>query len=276
MPILMDRRGFLAASAGFIALHPFSARAQAGQAHLRIMETTDIHVHVFPYDYYGDRPVDTVGTRPHRLADRRDHGTRRPTRCWSTTGTSCRATRWATSSPMSAACADGVTFTRHRGHERSRLRRRTLGNHEFNYGLDFLMNSVLPAPISRSSAPTCQGHRAGGERRATTRTVPKPYVDPRQDDHRRGRRQTHPIRIGFIGFVPPQIMTWDRRHLEGSVNVRDIVAAAQAYVPQMREEGAEIWSLPSPIPASTPTISATGWKTPPCPIWPPSTVSTRS
>ena len=25
------------------------------------METTDLHVHVFPYDYYGDRPVDTVG-----------------------------------------------------------------------------------------------------------------------------------------------------------------------------------------------------------------------
>jgi 2',3'-cyclic-nucleotide 2'-phosphodiesterase/3'-nucleotidase len=42
-------------------MHPFSLRAQAGQAHLRIMETTDIHVHVFPYDYYGDRPVDTVG-----------------------------------------------------------------------------------------------------------------------------------------------------------------------------------------------------------------------
>jgi 2',3'-cyclic-nucleotide 2'-phosphodiesterase/3'-nucleotidase len=53
MPILLNRRSFLAATAGFVALHPFSARAQAGQAHLRIMETTDIHVHVYPYDYYG-------------------------------------------------------------------------------------------------------------------------------------------------------------------------------------------------------------------------------
>jgi 2',3'-cyclic-nucleotide 2'-phosphodiesterase/3'-nucleotidase len=55
-----------------------------------------------------------------------------------------------------------------------------------------------------------------------------------------GAGESHPIRIGIIGFVPPQIMTWDRRHLEGNVQVRDIVAAAQAYVPQMREEGAEI------------------------------------
>jgi 2',3'-cyclic-nucleotide 2'-phosphodiesterase/3'-nucleotidase len=40
--------------------------------------------------------------------------------------------------------------------------------------------------------------------------------------------------------VPPQIMTWDRRHLKATSQVRDIVAAARAYVPQMREEGAEI------------------------------------
>ena len=53
MTLILDRRLFLAGTASFIALHPFSARAQAGQAHLRIMETTDLHVHVFPYDYYG-------------------------------------------------------------------------------------------------------------------------------------------------------------------------------------------------------------------------------
>ena len=42
----MTRRSFIATTAGasLIALHPFSARAAAGQAHLRIMETTDLHV----------------------------------------------------------------------------------------------------------------------------------------------------------------------------------------------------------------------------------------
>ena len=51
-----------------------------------------------------------------------------------------------------------------------------------------------------------------------------------------------PIRssIGIIGFTPPQIMNWDRRHLEGNVEVRDIVESARAYVPQMKEEGAEL------------------------------------
>ena len=63
-PISLSRRGFLSATVagvGMTMLHPFSARAQAGQAHLRIMETTDLHVHIWPYDYYADEAIDTVG-----------------------------------------------------------------------------------------------------------------------------------------------------------------------------------------------------------------------
>ena len=50
MTHLISRRTFLATTATFAALHPFSLRAASTQAHLRIMETTDLHVHVFPYD----------------------------------------------------------------------------------------------------------------------------------------------------------------------------------------------------------------------------------
>ena len=45
-----------------------------------------------------------------------------------------------------------------------------------------------------------------------------------------GDGNEHPIRIGLIGFVPPQIMNWDRRHLDGNVAARDIVATAKAYI----------------------------------------------
>jgi 2',3'-cyclic-nucleotide 2'-phosphodiesterase/3'-nucleotidase len=61
---LLSRRGFLAGTAAFgtlIALHPYSARAETGQAHLRVLETTDIHVNLLPYDYYADRANDTMG-----------------------------------------------------------------------------------------------------------------------------------------------------------------------------------------------------------------------
>ena len=57
----ISRRTFLASTASLISIHPFSALAANNQAHLRIMETTDLHVHLFPYDYYADKPRDTVG-----------------------------------------------------------------------------------------------------------------------------------------------------------------------------------------------------------------------
>ena len=49
-----------------------------------------------------------------------------------------------------------------------------------------------------------------------------------------GTGAEHPIKVGIIGFVPPQIMTWDRRHLEGKVQTRDIVETARAWVPEMK------------------------------------------
>jgi 2',3'-cyclic-nucleotide 2'-phosphodiesterase/3'-nucleotidase len=49
-----------------------------------------------------------------------------------------------------------------------------------------------------------------------------------------------PIKVGIIGFVPPQIMMWDAKNLTGNVLTRDIVQAAKAWVPQMKEEGADI------------------------------------
>ena len=63
-PMDLTRRRVLAGAAAagaVIALHPFAARAAPGQAHLRLIETTDIHVAVLPYDYYADRPNDTMG-----------------------------------------------------------------------------------------------------------------------------------------------------------------------------------------------------------------------
>ena len=38
-----------------------------------------------------------------------------------------------------------------------------------------------------------------------------------------------PIRVGLIGFCPPQILNWDRHHLEGRVGVRGIVDEADVH-----------------------------------------------
>ena len=46
--------------------------------------------------------------------------------------------------------------------------------------------------------------------------------------------------MGYIGFVPPQIMVWDKKNLEGKVFAEDITETAKKLVPQMKKEGADV------------------------------------
>ena len=234
----LTRRHFLQASTagiGAAMLHPFAARASAGQAHLRIMETTDLHVHVWPYDYYADKPVDTVGAARTAALIRavRDEA-----------GNSVLLDNGdiLQGNPM----GDYVAYERGMKPDEMHpiitamnevgVEAGTLGNHEFNYGLDFLKNALAGAgfPVVCANVAT----RADEDPAADDTLVP-PYVvlDRELTD---GAGQPHPIRLGIIGFVPPQIMQWDRKHLEGRVTARDIVEAARAWVPKMRGEGVDL------------------------------------
>ncbi|AVO38486.1 bifunctional 2',3'-cyclic-nucleotide 2'-phosphodiesterase/3'-nucleotidase [Pukyongiella litopenaei] len=235
MPHHLNRRSFLAGSAGLIALHPFSANAAANQAHLRLMETTDLHVHVFPYDYYADKPRDTVGLS-------RTASIIRDIRAEATNSLLLDNGDFLQGNPMGDYIAyergmkDGdmhpvIAAMNAVGFDAS-----TLGNHEFNYGLDFLMKSLAGAgfPVVCANIARAQGADPRGDD-----TLLPPYV-LLDRDLTDGAGETHPIRIGLIGFVPPQVMNWDRRHLDGNVQARDILQAARAFVPEMKERGADI------------------------------------
>ncbi len=231
----LNRRGFLAGTAGLLAMHPFSVSAASNQAHLRLMETTDLHVHVFPYDYYADKPVDTVGlSRTASIIE--------GVRAESTNSLLLDNGDFLQGNPMGdyiayeRGMAEGdmhpvITAMNTLGFDAS-----TLGNHEFNYGVSFLMKALAGAEFPVVSANVVK--TMGASPTADETLIPPYTIFERQITD--GNGDTHPIKIGLIGFVPPQIMNWDRKHLEGNVQARDIIATARAYVPQMKEEGADI------------------------------------
>lgn len=235
----LSRRSFLggAAASTFILLHPFSARAQANQAHLRIMETTDIHVNVLPYDYYADKPNDTMGlARTASLID----GIRKE----ATNSMLVDNGDLIQGSPMGDYIAyekgmkDGDIHPVMKGMNLLGYECSTLGNHEFNYGLSFLEKALAGAQFPVVCANLINGTQLAANPR-DDKLLLKPYtiVEKKLKD---GSGAEHPIKIGIIGFVPPQIMVWDSKHLKGKVVTRDIVQAAKAWVPQMKEEGADI------------------------------------
>lgn len=228
--------GGVAASSALVLLHPFAARASGNQAHLRIMETTDIHVHLFPYDYYADKPNDTLGlARTASLID----GIR------AEAGNSMLIDNgdFLQGNPL----GDYIAYERgmNEGDKHPVINAMnvlgydvgTLGNHEFNYGLNFLSKVLAGSGFPHVCANLTKGMLASDPKK--DELMFKPYVII-EKQIRDGAGATNPIKVGFIGFVPPQIMNWDAKNLEGKAQTRDIVDAAKAWVPVMKEEGADI------------------------------------
>ncbi len=244
MPSLIDlhpisRRSFMggiAASTALIALHPFAARANGNQAHLRLMETTDIHVNVMPYDYYADKSNDTMGlARTATLIDsiRAEAGNSILVDNGDLLQGNPMGDYMAYKKGMKAGDLHPVIKAMNvLGYDCG-----TLGNHEFNYGLDFMVNTLAGANFPIVCANFTKGQLASDPKQDELHF--KPYVIL-EKSIRDGAGQTSPIKIGFIGFVPPQIMVWDAKNLEGKGQTRDIVEAARAWVPVMKEEGADI------------------------------------
>ena len=236
----LSRRSFLAGAAAtgsFIMLHPFSARAQANQAHLRIMETTDIHVNVLPYDYYADKPNDTMGLA--RTASLIDAVRKEATNSMLVdNGDLLQGNPMGDYIAYERGMKDGDIHPVMKGMNVLGYSVSTLGNHEFNYGLSFMDKVLAGANFPFVCANLIRGTELAANPR-DDKLYLKPYVIL-EKTVKDGAGAELPIKIGVIGFVPPQIMIWDSKNLEGNVTVRDIVQAAKAWVPQIKEEGADV------------------------------------
>ncbi|MGH6762895.1 MAG: bifunctional 2',3'-cyclic-nucleotide 2'-phosphodiesterase/3'-nucleotidase [Phyllobacterium sp.] len=237
MPI--SRRSFLAGTAAtgaMLALHPFSAFASENQAHLRIIATTDLHVHVYPYDYYADKPNDTMGVA-------RTASLIKGIRGEATNSILVDNGDFLQGNPMGDYIAykrgmDGdskhpiIKAMNEIGYEFG-----TLGNHEFNYGLEYLEKVLAGASYPILCANVIKGSLADDPLKDELYLPPYLIKDYTVKD---GAGKERSVKVGFIGFVPPQITVWDAAHLAGKIETRDIVEAARAWVPKMREEGADV------------------------------------
>ena len=193
-------------------------------------------MNVFPYDYYADKANDTMGlARTATVIDK--------IRAEATNTLLIDNGDILQGSPMGDYVAfehgipDGYVHPIIRAMNTLGYACSTLGNHEFNYGLPFMDKTLAGANFPFVCANLVRGQLASDPRKDPLYL--KPYIIIERT-LTAGDGTSLPIRIGLIGFVPPQIMIWDAHNLEGKVNTRDIVQAAKAWVPQMREEGADI------------------------------------
>ena len=225
-----------------LVLALMAGTASAQPLRLRLLGTTDIHVNLLSYDYYQDKPTEEFGLVR--------------------TATLVHAARAEAANTMLFDNGDllqgnplgdfiarikplqpGQVHPVYKVMNALRYDAANIGNHEFNYGLPYLKLALTGAAFPYVNAnividdgKTDPAAAGSADQRNNVFT---PYVLLQRifKDETGAEQQ---LRIGVIGFVPPQVMQWDRQHLLGQVLARDIVQTAREWVPRMKAAGADV------------------------------------
>jgi 2',3'-cyclic-nucleotide 2'-phosphodiesterase/3'-nucleotidase len=241
----LSRRGFLTgisaasalAAAGWVA-QPESASAAPGgvgkSVTITIMGSSDIHSHALNWDYYtdteySDKAGNVVGlARVSSVVNqiRADRGRDRTLLfdAGDTVQGTPLAFYYATVEPITKTGAIHPMAAQMNAIGYDAV---ALGNHEFNYGLDFLDTwiSQMHAPVLAANAV-----RAG-----TTVPAYRPYTI--RTLNLKGHK---PIRVGVLGLTNPGVVIWDKANVSGKVEVLGIVETAKRWVPIMRDQGVDV------------------------------------
>ena len=231
------RRSRLAITVALLALVAVgwpSARAQEPTLHLRLLSTTDIHTHIVDYDYYRDQPDISLGLARTATLIRQARAEVRNSLLFDS-GDLIQGNPLGDYVAVEQPLQPGQTHPVFKAMNQLDYAAATLGNHEFNYGLDFLRATLAGANFPYVTSNVF----VAGPDRAAAPPLIQPFVILDRDFVDEGGA-TRRLRVGVIGFVPPQIMLWDRANLDGRVFVIDVVEAARRYVPQMRAAGADV------------------------------------
>jgi 2',3'-cyclic-nucleotide 2'-phosphodiesterase / 3'-nucleotidase len=212
----------------------FSAHISAAELKLRIMETTDLHMNFLNYDYYQDKPTDAFGvnrTIPLIKAARAEAANS----MLFDNGDLIQGSPLGDVVARIKGLKPGETHAAFKVMNQMGYDAANLGNHEFNFGLDFLRQAIATAKFPYTNSNVFEG--AADTPNAKHAFTPYLILNRSFKDT---EGKTHALKIGVIGFTPPQIMQWDRSNLQGKVFTRDMVEMAKKYVPEIRSKGADL------------------------------------
>lgn len=197
---------------------------------VRVMETTDLHMNILPYDYFADRPTDTRGlarTASLIAQARAEVGNSLLFDIGDFLQGTPMADLFARERPaephpmisaMNVVGYDAVT----------------LGNHEFSYGLDMLRRVLARAEFPVVTANALRRGRHADE--DETLFAPTALLERRFTDT---NGQHHTLRIGVIGLLPPNSTA--REHgANGPLRTLGMAKAARIHVPLLRASGADL------------------------------------
>ncbi|HER20315.1 MAG TPA: bifunctional 2',3'-cyclic-nucleotide 2'-phosphodiesterase/3'-nucleotidase, partial [Chromatiales bacterium] len=204
---------------------------------IALAETTDLHSNILSYDYFKTAADSTLGLERAAtvIAQIREEN---PNTLLLDNGDSIQGTTLADYQATVKPLACTETLAQFKAMNYLKYDVMAAGNHEFNYGLEFL-SQVTHNDRWDTKYKDCKGPEfpiisANVYKAADNQPLYSPYVI--LDRTFSGQK----IKVGVIGFVPPPIMQWDKKWLDGKVYVEGVKESASKYVPEMRAKGADI------------------------------------
>lgn len=214
-----------------------SSTKQDVTVQLRVLETSDLHANIMDYNYYTERDDPTIGlVRTASLIE--------AARGQATNTILVDNGDLIQGSPMGDYQAHsglnaGDVHPVYKAMNLLNYDVGNIGNHEFNYGLDFLYNALEGAnfPYINANVYCAEAVCRDGVKQGDHLFTPYIIKDTTVKDT---AGNNHILKVGYIGFVPPQILLWDKQHLTGKVRAESIIETARKLVPQMKADGADI------------------------------------
>ena len=206
-----------------LELDPPRACPALPRLRLRLLGLTDLHANLYPYDYYRDCPDESLGLA--RAASLVAEARREAPNCLLfDDGDILQGT------PLGDLAAEAIIADPTAVHPVIAAMNTldyavaTLGNHDFNYGLEALGRAYAQA---RFPVVCCNVRKSDG-----SPWFPPSIVIERAfvDEFGTARR----LKVGVIGVAPPQIAKWDETHVRGRLITVDIVEAVAAELGELR------------------------------------------
>ncbi|MEU0911588.1 5'-nucleotidase C-terminal domain-containing protein [Streptomyces althioticus] len=246
-----DRRKFLKKSAvtgagvalaGTVATPAAEAAPQAGRGKkpvkryaLTVMGTTDLHGHVFNWDYYKDdeyrdpagnaQGLARVSTLVNRIREERGRENTLLLDAGDTIQGTPLTYYYAKVDPITAE--GGPVHPMAQAMNAIGYDAVALGNHEFNYGIETL----------RKFEEQCDFPLLGAN--AVDAKTLKPAFPPYfvKTFHVKG---APPVKVAVLGLTNPGIAIWDKAYVQGKLTFPGLEEQAAKWVPKLRSMGADV------------------------------------
>ena len=205
----------------------------------KVMATSDLHANLMNYDYYTGSTTNNSGLVKAATVIKEQKGLANKSENEKVdnvllvdNGDTIEGTPLANLYAIKNPVQAGEKYPVYEALESLGYDMTTVGNHEVNYGMDFIKQITKANTAMGTVCANIRDSKTGQLLFDPYKILEETVVDSK------GQERT--LKIGITGVVPTQILNWDKVMLNGEITVDEMDEAVKTYTKEMKDNGADI------------------------------------